>query len=185
MGRVIRKGAAGARHFFAGAPAMVKSKSRSGHRQAWPSAEAIGATPISPVSHACTPTQGQEQIDAGIGKRPMELLGLLLRRGERLREVRIEDVETHAGELFEAGGKAPLFLDQITGSHDADVVQGGNLRAGEPLNSLNLSPIRDKYNPLGSLTAAHNPCQTRRPPFITVTWLPDRLKRRKTSSDGF
>lgn len=45
----------------------------------------------------------------GIGKSPVNLIGLLLRRGERLREFRIDDVETQPGELFDTTGKVTFL----------------------------------------------------------------------------
>jgi hypothetical protein len=79
------------------------------------------------LHRAVSPAQGQDHIDSGIFKRPVELLRLLARRRERRREFRIQDVETQLRELADPAGKITLFFDQITWRYDEDV-QGNNLR---------------------------------------------------------
>jgi hypothetical protein len=59
----------------------------------------------------------------------VDLLGLLLRRGESLWELWIEDIETQPGELFDATGKVTLLLNQVAGGHDIGVIQGESPKA--------------------------------------------------------
>ncbi len=86
---------------------------------------------------AVAAAQGQDHVDCGIGEGGVELGCLRLRRGQPLRELRIDDGVAEAGELLDGRVENALLFDQIAGRDNEDVVQ----RTISTLAGLESAPI--------------------------------------------